>query len=483
MKLFTKLFITLGLAITVAMVAAVTLGFYIGQLQFQQWLRFDDNREAIINQAFVAVNSGGREGLTTWLRQNETPLPGYTVYIVDDRNEDLLGRQIPPEARFLLEPYIPRSTDRTDEQDGNDGARSGRRFDENNRRFDNQRFSPNGATQNRFSARLVEEMSALDGQRFRLLVRATPITVLEILNLPATRVGVVTLAVIMAAATALLFAKSLSSPIVRLQRATRALAAGALDTRVGRPFVDRKDEVGTLARDFDTMAEQIQALITDKEVLLRDVSHELRSPLARIRVALALAQRKADVAAVGDLARIEQETEKLDQLVGQILALARLRSSPLEQLVDVNLDELLREVVENARFEHPDQAISYTAGVVPTIPGDAAELSSAVENVLRNALLHAGPTARVAVELGQSGSEVIITVSDNGPGVPEDQLARLFEPFYRVDPSRDHKKSGYGLGLAIASSVIQRHGGSITARNRPEGGLAVTFHLPSRRPV
>jgi signal transduction histidine kinase len=287
----------------------------------------------------------------------------------------------------------------------------------------------------------------------------------------------------MAALSALLLAKSLSSPIVRLQRATRGLAAGALDTRVGKPIVQRKDEVGTLARDFDAMADKIQALITDKETLLRDVSHELRSPLARIRIALALAERKAGVAAQGDLGRIEQETEKLDQLVGQILALARLRTSPLEQFVDVDLAQLLTEVVENARFEHPDNSIAYETGVVPTIQGNSAELASAVENVLRNALLHSGPRAAVAVELRQLGGEIKIIVSDNGPGVPEEQLERLFEPFYRVDPSRDHKTSGYGIGLAIASSVIKRHGGKIVARNRPEGGLAVTFTLPVERPL
>jgi two-component system sensor histidine kinase CpxA len=253
-----------------------------------------------------------------------------------------------------------------------------------------------------------------------------------------------------------------------------------LDTRVGAPFNRRRDEVGTLARDFDTMAEQIQALITDKEVLLRDVSHELRSPLARIRVALALAQRKASDANQGDLERIDQETEKLNQLVGQILTLARLRSSPLEQQSDVALGEVIAEVVADARFEHPDVALAYTAEKVPSIQGNAGELGSAIENVLRNALLHAGAEAEVAVALRRAGPSVIVTVTDNGPGVPEEALSHLFEPFYRADPSRDHQQSGYGLGLAIASSIIERHGGSVEARNRTGGGLEVTFRLPTR---
>jgi two-component system sensor histidine kinase CpxA len=474
MKLFSKLFITLGLAITVAMVAAVTLGYYSGQLTFRRSLELDfEEREPTINRAFAALNAGGRDGLTDWLRQNQNSVPGRTLYIVDERGQDLLGRQMPRQAMFLL---FPRNWD---DDDGDDQSRARGGADV---RGGNERRTPDySGPNNRQPARYAELLVGPQDDTYAALFWSRQITVLELLNLPATRFGVVTLAVIVAALTALMLAKSLSSPIVRLQRATRGLAAGALDTRVGEPFVQRNDEIGTLARDFDTMAEKIQALITDKETLLRDVSHELRSPLARIRVALALAERKAGDAAHGDLVRIEHETEKLDQLVGQILALARLRSSPLEEFVDVDLDQLLREVVENARFEHGNDRIGYEAVAVPTIQGNGTELASAVENVLRNALLHSGPASHVGVDLRQSDGEILITVSDNGPGVPEDQLERLFEPFYRVDPSRDHKTSGYGLGLAIASSVIQRHGGKITARNRPEGGLAVTFKLPGQR--
>ena len=449
MKLYWKLSIVLGLAMIVALVAAMWMGSRIGILSTTQFLQAE-NREPVIERASQALNAGGRESLTAWLRQNQTPTAGWTLLIVDDNDVNRLAREIPG---YLL----PRLR--------------GPNFFRN-------RSGPSGAPANRRDQQNFDEITGPYGETFRFLFIPTRITVLNFLGIPMTQVGVVTIAIVVAAMTALLLARSLSLPIVRLQRATRGLAAGALDTRVGEPFVSRKDEIGTLARDFDTMAERVQALITDKEVLLRDVSHELRSPLARIRVALALAERKAGVAAEGDLNRIEHEAEKLDQLVGQILAVSRLRTSPLEQFVEVDLVELLRQVVDNARFEHPDRAIGYEAGDVPTIQGNGAELASAVENVLRNALLYAGSRADVNVVLEKSGDDIVITVSDNGPGVPEDQLARLFEPFYRVDPSRDHKTTGYGLGLAIASGVIKRHGGSITARNRPEGGLAVTFRLP-----
>lgn len=470
MKLFWKLFLALGVAMTLAMVAAVTMGWQVGQLAFEQYLDLGfENREAIINRAQQALNRGGRDELTSWLRQNQAPLPGRRMLIVDTRGEELLGRELSREARVLLRQGIARDRG-TDE-----GARA------TGRDFDDRRWEDYGAARNRAPPQYSERLWSPDGQQlFRAIFEPTELTLLNILALPVTQFGVVTLAIIMAAATALLLAKSFSLPIVRLQRATRALAAGVLEARVGRPFDRRRDEIGTLARDFDAMAEQIQALVTDKEMLLRDVSHELRSPLARIRVALALAQRKADSSAQEDLERIDQETERLDQLVGQILALARLRSSNLEQNVDVELNELLNEVIADARFEQADAVIRFASIAPVTIQGNASELASAVENVLRNAILHSGPAAEIDVKLGKTPSEISITIADRGPGVPEDDLKRLFEPFYRVDPSRDHNQSGYGLGLAIAARIIERHGGIVEASNRSGGGLSVSFRLPAR---
>ena len=455
MKLFWKLFITLGVAMTVAMVAAVTMGWNIGQRTVQQALDFDfENREPIINQASQALNRGGRDELVSWLRQNQTPVPGRILYIVDEDGMDLLERELPSQAGFFL--------------------------NSQGRRFDDSRFG-NSSMRNRITPRLTEVLFSPEDEAFRPLFWPTEVTLLNILALPATQLGVVTLAIILAAGTALLFAKSFSSPIVRLQRATRALAAGALEARVGEPFVQRNDEIGTLARDFDAMAEQIQALVTGKEVLLRDVSHELRSPLARIRVALALAQREADSTVQKDLARIDQETERLDELVGEILTLARLRTSKLDQHVEVDLKDLVTEVVADARFEQPEAEISFDApGSAAVIQGNPAELTSAIENLIRNAVLHSGPGPNVEVRLKSSPAEIRLVVADSGPGVPHEDLQHLFEPFYRADPSRDHKQSGYGLGLAIAASIIERHGGRVEAANRPGGGLSVSIRLPAR---
>jgi two-component system sensor histidine kinase CpxA len=298
---------------------------------------------------------------------------------------------------------------------------------------------------------------------------------------PGTQVAVLSIAILAAAATSLLLARYLSSPMVLLQKATRALAAGALETRVGRPFNRRKDEVGTLARDFDTMAERIQALVTDKETLLRDVSHELRSPLARIRVALALAQRRADQAAQADLARIEREAEQLDALVGQVMTLTRLRTATEPRRDVVRFDRLVAEVVDDARFEHPEVQVDYSAGGEVLLHGDAAGLKSAVENVLRNALIYGDPAQPVEVRLDIEGDEVTVQVLDRGPGVPPEELTRIFEPFYRTDKSRNHQQDGQGIGLAITARVMELHHGAVTARNRAEGGLELVLKLPLGR--
>jgi two-component system sensor histidine kinase CpxA len=265
-----------------------------------------------------------------------------------------------------------------------------------------------------------------------------------------------------------------------VQRASQALAAGALDTRVGGPVNRRKDEVGALARDFDRMAERIQAFITDKETLLRDVSHELRSPLARMRVALALAQRKTPEAAQPNLLRIELEAERLDGLVGQIMTLSRLRTATEPTRNAVQLGEIVAAVVDDARFEHPDRLVNYTPPAPIAFTGDPDGLKSAVENVVRNALAYSPADKPIDVTLEQTPSAIEIRVRDRGPGVEPQHLQRIFEPFYRTDESRDHRQDGQGIGLAITARVMELHGGSVEAANRADGdgGLQITLQLP-----
>ncbi len=444
MALFWKIFVSFMVAMTVTSVGAIYVSFRIAT---QPWTQADfEGRDEIINAVSAALARGGERGLKAWLFNNPRPAPGTVLLVTNERGDELLGRAMPREVRALLRSRPP---SRRPNRPPN--------------------FRP---------IQLTGAITGPDGAEYDLHFEPAPVTMFGILMWPGTQVAVLTIAIAAAALTSLLLARYLSSPIVRLQKASRALAAGALETRVGAPSTRRGDEVGTLARDFDAMAERIQALVVAKETLLRDVSHELRSPLARIRMALALAERRAGAELEPDLARIERETERLDALVGQVMTLTRLRTASEPRRDAVRLNTLVGGVVDDARFEYPDARIDYTASGGVLLRGDAEGLKSAVENVVRNALIYGDRTKPIEVLLGAATGRATIRVLDRGPGVPEAELTRIFEPFYRTDKSRDHRVDGQGIGLAITARVAELHGGTVTAANRAEGGLEIALELP-----
>ncbi len=278
----------------------------------------------------------------------------------------------------------------------------------------------------------------------------------------------------------------LTKPIVRLRTATRQLAAGDLTARTGAHAGARRDEVAGLMRDFDAMAERIETLLKAQSRLLNDISHELRSPLARLNVALGLARQRAGVESVDMLDRIELEASRLNELIGRILTLARLEDG--EQLVPQTpfpLDELVASVTEDAEFEAQARHCHVTASIPEgnwMVRGNASLLHSAIENVVRNAIRYTHEGTSVEVELAgaeRAGHhEAVLRVSDSGPGVPEDALGKLFEPFYRLDDARGRQTGGVGLGLAITERAVRFHGGKVTAFNRKPSGLMVEIRLP-----
>jgi two-component system sensor histidine kinase CpxA len=273
-----------------------------------------------------------------------------------------------------------------------------------------------------------------------------------------------------------------------LQTSARALAAGNLDARVGEEITRRKDELGVLARDFDQMAERVRSLLASKETLLRYVSHELRSPLARLRVALMLARREgAD--SQREMDRIERETERLDILIGQILRLSRLSTDdPSLVPQQIELSHLVSEVVEDARMEASanDKGVAWHADAQATVMGSPELLRSAIENVLRNAVRFTDKKTEVEVDLQVRPTGALLTIRDHGQGVPPAELDRIFEPFYRVPESSDRGSTGGGLGLTITARVIVLHGGTVKARNAQGSeqntgkptGLIVEINLP-----
>jgi two-component system sensor histidine kinase CpxA len=276
-------------------------------------------------------------------------------------------------------------------------------------------------------------------------------------------------------------ARYLSSPMASLRRATRRLSGGDLTARVGERAVRRRDEIGELARDFNAMAGRVEVLVGSQRRLLRDVSHELRSPLARITVALELARSRAGDEASNPHDRIEREAARLDELIGRLLLLERLEVGGTgDDPVELDLSELLGEVVADAGFEAAAEGrrIELDRGGPFVLSGRPQLLHSAFDNLLRNALQHTPEGTAVEVGARWAGDELEISVRDHGPGVGADDLERIFHPFYRVDEARDRDSGGAGLGLAIARRAIELHGGSVQARNHEEGGLVIVVKLP-----
>lgn len=272
----------------------------------------------------------------------------------------------------------------------------------------------------------------------------------------------------------------LTKPIRVLQYAARDLAKGKLETRVRLPKSHLQDEISSLAEEFNDMATQIGSLLKSKERLLQDISHELRSPLARIQIAAELLKKRLSEPS-SEIERIDTECEKLNLLIGEILDFARIgarTSSDSFQPVDFSM--LITEICSDANFEfgmHQQRVFFKNTGPIKGY-GIPKLLHRAIENILRNALRYSPANKPVSISLYQDFSgKTVIDIEDEGPGVPEHELDAIFNPFYRVDPSRENKTGGFGLGLTIAKEAISLHHGQINAFNRPKGGLLVRIIL------
>jgi signal transduction histidine kinase len=273
-------------------------------------------------------------------------------------------------------------------------------------------------------------------------------------------------------------ARYLTAPVTKLRAATQELARGNLSARVAPAFGNRRDELAELAKDFDQMAEKIESLVNGQRRLLGDISHELRSPLARLNVALELARQRSGADAASALQRIEREAETLNEMIGQLLALTRLEShTEAIEKTSFDLVQLVREIVDDADYEarNRNRLVQLESPGFCNILGNEQLLRRAIENVVRNAVQYTAEETAVEVKLS-CAKQVVITVRDHGPGVPAETLDKLFHPFYRVDEARDRNSGGTGLGLAIAERAVRLHGGTVEAAN--VGGLAVTIVLP-----
>jgi two-component system, OmpR family, sensor kinase len=404
----------------------------------------------LMGGAARALAEGGEPALTQWLSREPERGAGLRVLVVGEDGRELLGRPLPPHFGRLLR--TPRGG------------------------------LPDYPGVEVVPARPLPQLVAPDGRRYGILV-LPPHRPFGLLSaIPETRFAVLLLALAVTGAASWLLTRSITRPVRALGAATRDLAGGNLDTRVETRVSARRDELGTLARDFDAMAARLRDLMKGRERLLRDVSHELRSPLARMRVAVGLARQPGSDTG-RELARLEGEIERLDRLIGQVLHLSRLDATARAQLADdVDLVELVDGIARDATFEAQGRGVTVAwqpPAAALRVRGNAAWLASAIENVVRNAVRYTAAGTEVVLRVAAEAGAALVVVRDHGPGVPEGELVRIFEPFHRVTESRTRDTGGDGIGLAITARVLAAHGGSARAANVPGGGLVVTLSLPT----
>lgn len=436
-KLFWKIFLTMWLSI-VGFSAAI--GLLNDKLAREQWAEEPANTFArgLYRIGQRLKSSLATEG-TTAARDELFAIPRYSrsyIYVVDNEGQEILRRD--EELRVLQDRHRRMESESVNDQDGRT-----------------------------FTIYLVDRIPPTT-----ILAPGTQGTALRILA-----------AALISALVSFFLARSLTAPLERLRLATRKIAAGDLDTRVGESFPQRHDEFGQLAIDFDIMAERLQIMQQANRRLLRDVSHELRSPLARLSVAVEIARKKGAENIRSELDRIELEGERLESLVNDVLGLLRESSEHSPKLdEDLDLVELLTELVQVVNYEVAEGK----PGILWQPPGpfiyhgDRELLWRTMENLLRNALRHTDPERGVelTMRVDAQGRRVELVVRDYGGGVPEAELEKIFQPFYRVQESRDRSSGGHGIGLSIAAAAVGRHGGQIQASNLDGGGLSMRVSLP-----
>ena len=437
MRLFWKVFAVLWLA-TLLVGGS---GFLVSRTLQQDWLLLQLNPQLrdFAAQLVDIYEQQGPQAAQQWL-ETQRREDRLRAHLFDDTGSPLLPGTLPPNPRFA--PGPPPEPPRH-----GGGPGRGRLFQ---LAWDSEQTSY-------FVTLYVPAPALWEGQR-------APVTL--ILN--------VILAMAVLALLSLVLSRYLTRPLRQLGSAAQALAKGRFSAGSLQQTSERRDEIGELARRFESMAEQVQSLLDSQQQLLRDVSHELRSPLARLRVGLALGSQR-DLGADDPLwQRLDRECDRLDRLIDGILTLSRL-DSQREPPTRFALDPLVRQVVDDSRFAAADLTLALQGQSDLKLTGWPDQLQAALDNLLRNAVRFSPPNGIIQVALTATGQGAQIIIDDQGPGVPDEWLSRLSEPFVRV-PGQS-ADSGYGLGLTIAQRAVARHGGKLTFTRNGSGGLRATVVL------
>ena len=446
-SLFLKIFLSYWVAHTLFLVLAILIT--VAMRERGESATWDAQQANVLTKAVQAYEQGGEAEVRRYLDEVRES-QHVRAYLLGERGQSMSGRDLPRWAESLGKGVNPPARDFW------------------------QRLMPSPFRR--------QVLVAGSGHRYTLVAFLPPSGPFGPGGVPGLSILIW---IVSSGLVCYLLARYLTSPVVRLRAATRRLAAGDLTARAGGLTARRRDEMAQLVRDFDAMAERLEESVSAQSRLLNDISHELRSPLARLNVASALARQRSGVEAHSALERIDLEADRLNDLIGGLLTIARLESgNDSRQKAPIFLGEMIEGIAADADFE----AQGRNCGVKCVIKDHcrvmavASLLYSAIENVVRNAARYTqeGTCAEISMERGHGtgGPETVIRVVDSGPGVPEDALDKLFRPFYRIDDARGRQTGGAGLGLAITERAVRLHGGSVRASNRSEGGLQVEIRLP-----
>jgi two-component system sensor histidine kinase CpxA len=434
--------------------------------------------ESVLNEhlrnAAHTLRDDGIEPLRAMLAQS-LDFGRVSLYVLDADKHDILGRPVPESVIAASEHAVADSQ---------------------------------GMSANRMRLRTL---TAPDGAHYTAVARFEGPTMLRLLYRHRATFWVhVGIAMLISACISLLLAAYITAPLARIRASAQRVARGDMSAQIGDLPFGRSAEMLALAREFDQMTVRLRDLVDGQRRLIRDVSHEMRSPLSRLRVALELARAsvreafdaapaddatasatpaavaspharsRRDGDAVTQLDRIEREAERLEEMIAQAIQLSRMETTPPSKVENVALDRLIDDVAGDAAFEAQARpcALHIAQSAPLEVRGEADLLTSAIENVVRNAVKYTAADTTVNIRLDQVGSQARLRVRDCGPGVAAADCARIFEPYYRTDTARQRSSGGSGLGLAIARRAVERQGGRIHASNAEGGGLEVEILLP-----
>jgi signal transduction histidine kinase len=448
---YSRFYVRTAFYIGGALAAFVLIGAAsLGLIAAWELRGYIETRESTLGEQAAAVLAAqGEAGLIDWLNEEADIPDNVSIFILNEQSDDLLGKPVPEEyAQFIKDSVIGTA------------------------KPDISNYEP---------VRLAPRITSPDGTRYAFLIIPKGIS---LWGSEATLIGLLLVAIMVIASVAWLIARTINRPVSELQIAVRELASGDIRARVPVSISGRRDELGALAADFNRMAQRLQQLIENRESLFQEMSHELRSPLARLQAAIELAAQQ-NTAEIPERARIETEIARMNQVIGDMLRYSSLDAQVTvkQQLLRVN--RKLAEIVaaEQVEAQKANCQLQLTAEPELTVIGDPELIGRGFENIIRNAIRFApeGSTINIGAQRIHSSDAtdtIRVTITDRGPGVPQEHLKKIFDPYFKLN----HNKPGVpssGLGLAIVKRVFEQHGGSVRAKNNQPSGLAVIVNLPA----